>query len=151
MIDEKNDRFLGTNLKGLMMSLLGRWNEEMDRGRQATEFKDIRASDMRVFGQMRGRTVRQSELHRELGFTRQAAQQAIERLAGHGVVRVEFAEGSKRDKVVSVTPKGQELRQLAAQQIREFEAQCEALIGAEGVAQLRHFLVALQDTARQEG
>lgn len=140
MIDKKDDRFLADNIKGLMMTVLGRWNAEMDRGRQATEFATIRDSDMRVFGQLRGRTLKLSALHRELGMSRQAAQQAVTRLVDHRVLQVTLAEGSKRDKVVSVTDKGQELRSLAARQIRDIEAQCVEAIGADNTEVLRDLL-----------
>ena len=55
MIDKKDDNFLETNIKGLMMTLLAHWNEQMDEGRASTEFAEIRHSDMRVFGQLRGK------------------------------------------------------------------------------------------------
>lgn len=141
MIDKKDDRFLADNIKGLMMSVLGRWNAQMDQARQTTEFSAIRDSDMRVFGQLRGRTLKLSALHLELGMSRQAAQQAVARLVKHGVLLVTLAEGSKRDKVVSVTNKGQELRSLAAQQIRDIEAQCIEAIGAEDTETLRRLLM----------
>ena len=107
MIDKIDDTFLDNNIKGMMMTLLGHWNMQMDQGRADTEFADIRPSDMRVFGQLRGKTVKLSGLHQELGYSRQAAQQAVERLVQHGVLNVGLAEGSKRDKVVSITEKGQ--------------------------------------------
>lgn len=143
VIDKKDDRFLGTNLKGMMMTLLARWNQEMDEGRASTEFAEIRPSDMRVFGQLRGRTVKLSVIHRELGFSRQAAQQAVERLVEHGVVQVDLAPDSKRDKIVSITDKGQELRALAARQIREIEARCAAVVGEEDREALRRLLLRL--------
>jgi len=143
MIDKKDDSFLEHNLKGMMMTLLGAWNAEMDAGRAETEFADIRPSDMRVFGQLRGRAVPLSVIHRELGFSRQAAQQAVDRLVAHGVVRVDMLEGQKRDKVVSVTEKGQGLRSLAARQIRGFEERCADVLGEEAREALRHALVAL--------
>ena len=143
MIDKNDNSFLETNIKGMMMTLLGQWNGQMDDGRSQTAFADIRPSDMRVFGQVRGRTVRLSDIHRELGFSRQAAQQAVDRLVDHGVLKVELAAGSKRDKVVSVTEKGQELRQLAARQIREIEDQCAAIIGEDGKETLRELLIKL--------
>lgn len=143
MIDKKDDTFLSTNLKGMMMTMLARWNQQMDEGRAATEFADIRPSDMRVFGQLRGRTVRLSDIHRELGFSRQAAQQAVDRLVTHGVLQVELAEGSRRDKIVSITAKGQDLRTLAAAQIREIEEDCVRIIGADGTEELRQALIQL--------
>ena len=150
MIDKKDNTFLETNIKGLMMTLLAHWNARMDEGRASTEFADIRQSDMRVFGQLRGKTVKLSDIHRQLGFSRQAAQQAVDRLLDHGVIKVELAQGSKRDKVVSVTEKGQGLRILAAQQIREFEAECARVVGEEGKEELRRLLIKLTDDFRDE-
>ncbi|WP_152912588.1 winged helix DNA-binding protein [Candidatus Rhodobacter oscarellae] len=149
MIDKKDDTFLGTNLKGMMMTLLAQWNGYMDEGRAATEFAEIRQSDMRVFGQLRGRVMKLSDIHRELGFSRQAAQQAVDRLAGHGVLQVALAQGSRRDKVVSVTEKGQRLRTLAAVQIRQIEEGCADVIGEDGKEQLRALLVRLVEGQRR--
>ncbi|MEM1161394.1 MAG: winged helix DNA-binding protein [Pseudomonadota bacterium] len=148
MIDKKDDTFLGGNVKGMMMTLLAHWNARMDDGRATTEFADIRPSDMRVFGQLRGRTVKLSVIHRELGFSRQAAQQAIDRLVAHGVLRAELATDSKRDKVVSITEKGQKLRTLAATQIREIEAACAAVVGDERTELLRQILADLVKETR---
>ena len=145
MIDKKDNTFLETNIKGLMMTLLAHWNGQMDDGRASTEFADIRQSDMRVFGQLRGKSVKLSDIHRQLGFSRQAAQQAVDRLLAHGVIKVELADGSKRDKVVSVTEKGQGLRILAARQIREFEAECARIVGEDGKEQLRNLLIKLTE------
>lgn len=144
MIDKNDDDFLETNIKGMMMTLIARWNAQMDNGRAGTEFADIRPSDMRVFGQLRGRTVRLSDVHRELGFSRQAAQQAVDRLVSHGVLRVEMAPGSRRDKVVAITDKGQKLRTLAARQIREIESQCAEVLGDAGLKVLRGLLIKLR-------
>ena len=143
MIEKEDNYFLEANIKGLMMTLLGQWNKEMDQGRDNTEFAEIRPSDMRVFGQIRGKPTRLADLHRALGCSRQAAQQAVDRLVAHGVLRVHLANGSKRDKVVSVTGKGQRLRALAARQIREIEEKCMAAIGAVGTERLRQYLAEL--------
>lgn len=143
MIDERDDDFLGGNLKGLMMTLIGGWSARMDAAQAQTEFADIRASDMRVFGQLRGQDMRLSDIHRALGFSRQAAQQAVDRLVAHGVVELRRAEGSRRDKIVSVTEKGQGLRALAARQIRLFEAECAEIIGPAQTETLRALLKTL--------
>lgn len=148
MVDKYDKGFLATNIKGLMMTLVAEWNGQMDESRASTEFAAIRDSDMRVFGQLRGRSVKLSVIHRELGFSRQAAQQAIERLVEHGVLKVELAEGSKRDKMVSITEKGQELRSLAALQIRKIEASCADVIGSEATKTLRSLLIQLSKKER---
>jgi len=143
MIDKKDDQFLATNIKGMMMTLIARWNARMDAEQMKTEFADIRPSDSRVFANMRGRSMPLSAIHREMGFSRQAAQQAVERLVGHGLVRIEPQPDTRRDKLVVITDKGQRRRTLAARQIREIEAGCAAVIGPEGVEALRDLLTNL--------
>ena len=145
MIDKKDDAFLGQNIKGLMMSLIAHWNAQMDEARATTEFASIRPADIRVFAQLRGRTLKLSAIHREMGFSRQAAQQSIERLAREDMVRVKAAAGNKRDKVVAITEKGQRWRALAAEQIRIIETDCAEIIGHGGREDLRKALIELLD------
>ncbi|EFO30393.1 hypothetical protein TRICHSKD4_3982 [Roseibium sp. TrichSKD4] len=142
-IEKKDDTFLATNIKGMMMTLLAHWNNEMDAARSGTEFADIRPADMRVFGQLRGRTVKLSEIHREMSFSRQAAQQAVERLAKQGMIQIDLAPGSKRDKIISITEKGQKWRSIAASQIRKIEQDCAHVIGDSGRETLRALLIEL--------
>ena len=118
MIDKKDDEFLGQNIKGMMMTLIAHWNAQMDDARAETEFAAIRPADMRVIGQLRGRTVKLSMIHREMGFSRQAAQQAVDRLVVHDMISIHLDPGSKRDKIVKITEKGQRWRSIAATQIR---------------------------------
>ena len=143
MIDKKDDAFRGQNIKGMMMTSIARWNAEMDEARAATEFADVRPSDIRVFAQLRGWTVHQSIVHREMGFSRQAAQQAIDRLVGHGMLQIDSAPGSKRDKIISITEKGQRWRTIAAERIRRIETQCAEIIGDDGKENLRGHLIKL--------
>ncbi|MEM8980495.1 MAG: MarR family winged helix-turn-helix transcriptional regulator [Pseudomonadota bacterium] len=145
MIDKKDDAFLETNLKGLMMTLVGRWNTQMDEARAQTEFGSVRPSDIRVFSELRGRTLKLSEIHKDLGFSRQAAQQSVDRLVAHGMLRVELTEGSKRDKRVVITEKGQAWRSHAARLIQGFEAECMRVVGPQDTQTLRRILAALID------
>lgn len=143
MIDKRDDEFLATNIKGMMMTLIARWNARMDAERAETEFAGIRPSDMRVFGNLRGRTIPLSDVHREMGFSRQAAQQAVARLVNHGMILVEPAPDALRDKMMVITEKGQRRRALAARQIREVETDCADAIGAHGMNELRELLIKL--------
>ena len=147
MIDEKDDTFLGQNIKGMMMTLIAQWNAQIDEARSATEFASVRPADMRVFAQLRGRDVRLSDIHREMGFSRQAAQQAVERLVAQEMLSVAPVPGSKRDKIVSITEKGQRWRAIAAAQIRGIEAEIAQTIGTEAREDLRRHLAALLGTA----
>ncbi len=143
MIDKSDNDFLGHNVKGLMMDLVAQWNREMDQAQSLTEFSGIRPSDMRIFGHMRGRPTLLSDVHGALGISRQAAQQSVQRLLEHGVVRVDSAPDSRRDKIVTVTEKGQTLRSFAAEQIRRIELSCRARIGEDGLRHLRQLLMSL--------
>ena len=143
MIDKKDDRFLEQNIKGLMMTLIALWNEQMDSARQNTEFAPVRPADMRVFAQLRGRSVKLSLIHREMGFSRQAAQQAVDRLVRHGMIEVNADPTSKRDKIVSITEKGQRWRSIAASQIRQIEEEISHAIGEEAKETLRQNLIDL--------
>ena len=62
------------------------------------------------------------------------------RLVERDLLKVEMVDGNKRDKMVSITEKGQELRTLAAQQIREIENSCAEIIGEDGKETLRALL-----------
>jgi DNA-binding MarR family transcriptional regulator len=143
MIDKKDDDFLGQNIKGMMMSLIARWNADMDDARLETEFASVRPGDMRVFAQLRGRTLKLSAIHREMGFSRQAAQQAVDRLIQQGMITVVKDPDSKRDKVVSITEKGQRWRAIAAQNIRGIEENIAETLGDTEKETLRGFLQAL--------
>lgn len=63
LIDKKDDTFLSQNIKGMMMTLIARWNTQMDNARAHTEFAEVRPADIRVFAQLRGRTVKLSQIH----------------------------------------------------------------------------------------
>ena len=143
MIDVKDDAFLEQNIKGMMMTLIARWNAQMDEARAETEFAGIRPADMRVFGQLRGRTVHLSAIHREMGFSRQAAQQAVERLVDHDMLKTSPDPNSRRDKLVSITDKGQRWRSFAARQIRSIEEEIAQTVGQDGKEALRKGLVSL--------
>ncbi|MEM9393586.1 MAG: MarR family winged helix-turn-helix transcriptional regulator [Pseudomonadota bacterium] len=140
MIDKVDDDFLGQNIKGMMMTLIAEWNAQMDEARAETAFADVRPADIRVFAQLRGRTVKLSDIHREMGFSRQAAQQAVDRLVAHGMVAVHPVPESKRDKVVSITEKGHLWRSIAASQIRLIEVQIAETLGEDTKETLRQCL-----------
>lgn len=143
VIDKRDDDFLGQNIKGLMMTLLAQWNQQMDDARAETEFATVRPADIRVFAQLRGRTIKLSDIHREMGFSRQAAQQSVERLVAQGMLSVDPVPGSKRDKIVSITDKGQRWRTIAADQIRGIEDQIADVLGEDRREIMRKCLIDL--------
>lgn len=149
LIDKKDDGFLSQNIKGLMMTLIARWNAAMDDARMDTEFAAIRPADIRVFAQLRGREVKLSMIHREMGFSRQAAQQAIDRLVAQDMIAVAPVPGSRRDKLLTITEKGQRWRAIAAAQIRQIETEIAAAIGQDAKEALRTTLQTLDQATRK--
>jgi len=143
VIDKKDDAFLGQNIKGMMMTLIARWNAQMDDARADTEFADVRPADIRVFANLRGRSVKLSDIHREMGFSRQAAQQAVDRLVAHDMISVVADPSSKRDKLVSITDKGQRWRTIAAVQIRQIETEISEVVGEDAKETMREYLAKL--------
>lgn len=143
MIDKKDDDFLGQNIKGMMMTLIAQWNAEMDDARQNTEFSSVRPGDMRVFAQLRGRNLKLSAIHREMGFSRQAAQQAVDRLVQQDMIALSQDPDSKRDKQVTITEKGQRWRAIAAGNIRSIEESIAKTLGSNGREALRAQLQSL--------
>lgn len=137
MIDKKDDDFLGQNIKGLMMSLIARWNAQMEDARAETEFASVRPGDMQVFAQLRGRRLKLSVIHREMGFSRQAAKQAVDRLVAQDMLSLTSDPESKRDKLVQITEKGQRWRAIAAANIREIEEDIAQRLGVSGREALR--------------
>lgn len=122
------------------MTLIAHWNAQMDEARSETEFASVRPADIRVFAQLRGRTIKLSAIHREMGFSRQAAQQAVDRLVDHNMISVQPDPESKRDKLVTITAKGQRWRSIAAENIRLIEREIAAILGEEAKELLRQTL-----------
>lgn len=143
MIDKKENAFLGENIKGLMMTLIAKWNMQMDEARAETEFATVRPADMRVFAQLRGRTLKLSQVHKEMGFSRQAAKQAVDRLVDQDMLAITQDPLSKRDKLVKITEKGQRWRSIAAKNIRQIETDIAAAIGDDARETLRKALITL--------
>ena len=143
VIDKKDDAFLGQNIKGMMMTLIAHWNAQIDEARAGTEFAEVRPADMRVFAQLRGRVVKLSEIHREMGYSRQAAQQAVDRLVRQDMISVAPDPNSRRDKQVSITEKGQRWRSIAAAQIRQIETEIAEAIGEDAKEALRGYLAGM--------
>ena len=143
MVDKNS--FLNQNVKGLIMDLLGRWNCEMDVLQSKTPFANIRPADMRLFGQLRGRPTPLPNLHKQLGISRQAAHKSVSRLVDHGVLAIVGAPDDNKRKIVKITVKGEELRDLAALSIKKIEDDCVDRIGTQGLKDLRALLIKLND------
>ena len=114
-----------------MMTLIAPWTTRMDDARNETEFAEVCPADIRVFAQLRGRTVKLSQMRREMDFSRQAAQQAVDRLIGHDISVASDDPGRQGDKIVSITEKGPRWQSFAARQIRHIETETGDVTGED--------------------
>ena len=114
--------------------------------RKGTIYENVRASDARLFVTAARQPHTISEIARELGITRQAAQMSVQRLIKLHVVEVQAING--RDKRVLITSKGQLARNTAARQIAYVEQEFAAVIGPENLEKFRDQLATIVERLR---
>jgi DNA-binding MarR family transcriptional regulator len=77
-----------------------------------------------------------SAIGRELGITRQGASKVVGRLSERGYVTVADSATSKREKSVSVTPRGIDYLEVQRTKAREIEDELKAALGEKGFSSL---------------
>lgn len=83
---------------------------------------------------------RQADMAAHLRVSKQAVQQALKSLVAKGLVRVQADPDNGRQKVVSLTGRGQEMRAVAVDGIRALECALGERIGADRLAALHDAL-----------
>ena len=131
------------NIRGLVQDLSELLDRRMDELRQGSVLGSVRPSDAKVFMLASRKRRTTAEIARDLGVSKQAVHMSVQRLLEKNVVQLVPANNSKRDKVIEITPYGHEIRRLVAEKIAILEAEIDAKIGAEKLAELRHILTAL--------
>ena len=140
MIDNNSKEFLATSIKGLLQDTL-EWMESRNAElRRGSEFEGTPA-EAKLFATLRGRARSISDLARVMGLSRQAVHNTVHRLISAGVVDLVPMEGSKRDKLVQITERGQEIQKMAAKNLKRIERDMHKTIGAENVELLRSLLL----------
>jgi DNA-binding MarR family transcriptional regulator len=136
------------NIRTMLYFLGVELDERLHHYRKGTVYETVRPSDVRVF--MRAIRHKQtiSEIARELNISRQAVQTCVQRLQKLQVLDLEQVEGNKRDKFVVITAKGQHARNTAQQQIKRFEDEFAAVIGADGLELFRKNLALILNSTR---
>lgn len=99
--------------------------------RRGTAYENVRPSDVRLFVTAARAEKTISEIARELGITRQAAQMSVQRLLKLGVVELRPVSANKRDKLVVITQKGQLASKSASHQIKSLESALADAIGEQ--------------------
>ncbi|MGE0622125.1 MAG: MarR family winged helix-turn-helix transcriptional regulator [Pseudomonadales bacterium] len=83
---------------------------------------------------------RQADMAKQLRVSKQAVQQALKALIGKGFVQVDPDPDNGRQKIVSLTRKGREMRQIAREGIRELERALAERIGSTRLEALHEAL-----------
>ena len=140
MIDDKDNKFLSTNVKGMLQDTLDWMNERntklLDQGGVVGT-----PAEIKLFASLRGRQRSISDLARVIGISRQAVHNTVHKLIDKGLVELIPAPDNDRDKLVAVTQLGQETRKVAAKNLRQIEAEFESRIGKRKLEQLRAILL----------
>lgn len=128
------------NIRGLIQDISEKWDERVTKFRKGTSSEHIRASEVRtlILIVRKPRTI--NELSEYFGISRQAAHSTLQRLAEQGLINMEFVEGSKRDKVATISAKGYELRRSAGGFIAQLEDEISEIIGPDELLALRVML-----------
>ena len=108
-----------------------------------TRYRDVRRSDARVFIQVARRARGETEIAQEMNVTRQAVQASVKRLKDFGLVEIVPMPNNGRNKIVQLTQDGIAASAFASDLIRQVEAECAAIIGAEELERLRGLLMHL--------
>lgn len=106
----------------------------------ARGWADVRPAYGYVLLAARGGSPSVTEVAQALGVTKQAASQVVDRMVGAGYLSREPAPADARAKVVALTGRGRDLLAAVEEIYIELEAGWAAVIGAEGVATVRHDL-----------
>lgn len=133
--------FLNHNINRLMRDK-SEWIVSQMKARMADgKTSELTPAEGKIFGTLRGRRLTISEIARLRGVSRQSVHRTVSGLVDRGYLRLESAEGSRRDKVVVVTPLGQRQREQAGEHLRALEDEIAAVIGKERLETLREILM----------
>lgn len=145
----ESTNFLSHNINRLMRDkaewIVGQMKARMPDGTAS----ELTPAEGKIFGTLRGRRLTISEIARLRGVSRQSVHRTVSGLVERGYLRLESAEGSRRDKVVVVTPLGQRQRERVGEHLRALEDEIAEVIGKERLETLREIL--MEDWSRKVG
>lgn len=144
MVDNNVPRF--DNIKGLVQDLVEKLDERMNALREGTILETVRPSDAKTFmlASRHPRTV--ADLAKAMDVSRQATHMSVQRLIAKGVIELQLAPGSRRDKIVVITEAGNEARQIAAKNIKSLETELVHKVGTNRLEEFRKTLIDLLDS-----
>ena len=140
MVDKERASPRYDNIKGLVQDLTEQLDQRMEVFRVGTPFEGVRASDAKTFKLASRQPKSIAKIAKAQDISRQAAHKSVQRLVDRGVVELLSSPENDRDKMISVTPNGQAVRQLAAGHVKQLEAELEKKIGKERLEEFRRTL-----------
>jgi DNA-binding MarR family transcriptional regulator len=131
------------SIRGLLQDFTLHLDRMISEQRQGTRYEKVRQSDIRVFISAARRSQSVSDIAREMEVSRQAIHSSVKRLIALDVVELVPQPGNHKEKLVTVSVRGRVVRDHVIAQIEHMEAQCQAIIGPQGLETLRALLLAL--------
>ena len=143
MDDKKKSRAAQNNIRGLVQDLSERLDAQSNELRSKTAFASTRPADAKTFMLISRHSRGLTALSQALKISRQAAHKSVMRLVDAGVVQFDYAEGSKRDMVATLTSEGLAARKVGLDIAQTIENTIRKEIGDGDLATLRRILIAL--------
>ena len=132
-----------TSIRGLLLEVAERLEKDTKHVAASAGYANIRPSDARMFMTIAEQPRTISQLARILKISRQAAHSSIGRLMEWNAVELRHAPGSRRDKIATLTERGQRAREATQTRILAMETRIEERIGLERREVLRGILLDL--------
>jgi DNA-binding MarR family transcriptional regulator len=143
-MDDKKIKQVGqNNIRGLIQDISERLDMRSNELRAETAFASTRPADAKTFMLISRHSRGLTALAQALKISRQAAHKSVMRLVDAGVVQFDYAEGSKRDMVATLTEEGLAARKVGLGISTTIEDDIRKEIGDDDLENLRRILTVL--------
>ena len=143
MDDKKLNQAGQNNIRGLVQDLSERLDTKANEIRADTAFASTRPADAKTFMLISRHPRGLTALSQGLKISRQATHKSVLRLVDAGVVSFDYAEGSKRDMIATLTTKGLEGRKVGLEIAHTIEEMIRKEVGDDDLETLRRILTKL--------
>lgn len=137
---QASDHSLVSNLKALLQEKIWLLDGRLQKKRSSTPYKTLTDAQARVLAALRGEALTISDTSRRLGVSRQAVHKIISELVKRKLLKLTQAEENSRDKLITFTPAGEDMKKQAAKALLELEKEVEVAIGTRNLYLLKELL-----------
>ena len=130
--------------------LMGQLLKQSSRRLVAADIDGLRASRLRLMGEVPREGSRITELAERLGMTKQACGQLVTDLVGSGHVNVSVPPDDRRSRVVRVTARGRRAVAASVRSLATVDREWAAQVGEPRFEVFREVLAELADRARDD-